>query len=120
MAETKGCREEDRVMEKPKTAARMLDALWYAVFGMDEKDGMLAIVREMWEDRQAAPELWTRADHFKERDENNSRTQKEREKNKERRKVSREAIWMLVFTGAMSIGTIATVIVMLARMAGKH
>jgi hypothetical protein len=106
-------------MEKPKTAARMLDALWYAVFGMDEKDGMFAMVKALWDDRQKA-DPWTRADHFRERDENNSRTQKEREKNKERRKVSREAIWMLVFTGAMSIGTIATVIVMLARMAGKH
>jgi hypothetical protein len=107
-------------MEKPKTAARMLDALWYAVFGMNEKDGMLAMVRQMWEERQGAPELWTRADHFKERDENNSAAKKEREKNKERRKVSREAIWMLIFTGAMALGTIVTVAIMLARMMGKH
>jgi hypothetical protein len=107
-------------MEKPKTAARMLDALWYAVFGMNEKDGMLTMVRQMWEERQAAPDLWTRADHFKERDENNSRTQKEREKNKERRKLGRESIWGLIIQAVLALGTIATVAIMLARMAGKH
>lgn len=105
-------------MEKPKTAARMLDALWYAVFGMDENDGMLAMVKALWEERQKDP--WTRADHYRERDDNILKQKKEDEKNRERRKISREAIWMLIFTGAMSIGTIATVIVMLARMAGKH
>jgi hypothetical protein len=106
-------------MEKPKTAARMLDALWYAVFGMNEKDGMFAMVKALWEDRQKA-DPWTREEHFRERDENVLKAKKESERNRERRRISREAVWMLIFTGAMALGTITTVAIMLARMAGKH
>jgi hypothetical protein len=51
-------------MEKPKTMQRMVDALWYAVFGMNDTDGMLSMVKALWEDRKGA---WTRADHYKER-----------------------------------------------------
>lgn len=97
-------------MEKPKTTQRMVDALWYAVFGMNEKDGMLSMVKALWDDRQ---KTWTRSDHYKERnaDEAKAEAQAEERKAQGTQQSMSVASWIssAVAIGALIVAVIAIV-----------
>jgi hypothetical protein len=106
-------------MEKPKTTQGILDALWYAVVGLNEKDGLIGVSRQLRDDmvilKANAPLLWTRAEHYKERhaDEDRIESKTEEKKNEQTQHSMSAATW--VASAVAICALIVAVIAMVKR-----
>ena len=104
-------------MEKPKTMQGVLDALWYAVVGLNH-DGLIDTVKNLRDDmlvlKAKSPLLWTRADHDKECAEEvvrDRQVQKETVAKKVTREVTvREWLMIVIAIGATVVSVLALVL----------
>jgi hypothetical protein len=109
--------EKERIVEKPKTIQGVLDALWYAVVGLNG-EGLIDTVRGLREDmvvlKAQAPTLWTRSDHDQEHKEDEAKAkQSERiyiEMKKGKGVTLREWVTIFVALGAVIVAIFALVL----------
>jgi hypothetical protein len=104
-------------MEKPKTIQGVLDALWYAVVGLNN-DGLLGTVKQLGIDmavlKAQAPTLWTRADHDQECEEDRLLAKQQERvitRSRYQNRVSvREWVTILIALGAVVVAALALVL----------
>ncbi len=104
-------------MEKPKTIQGVLDALWYAVVGLNG-EGLIDTVKALRDDmvvlKAQAPNLWTREDHDKECKEDVVLARQRERVYVEKKRIQgvslREWITILVALGAVTVAALALVL----------
>jgi len=104
------------MMDKPKTAKEIADVLWVLVVGVNGS-GMMDMMKQQHEDMDVLkiklPELWTRADHEREKKADNKKTEevsKENQELGERRKISTRDWIMISANLVMAIGVIIAMV----------